>query len=789
MCAHISGGPDTPATKVIVDSDVTLCVAGPGFGKSFWLHQANAAWQQDDTAISIAAVCCKGQSVAESLQFALQKECLTNSDVLSAWLKQPVHLRQPEDRALGIFIDDLQCCEDPEKYTYLTQLIDFLGPQDRIFICSAVMADIPLMRWQGHRRVLCLQEPELVAASAGEWPLFQAMKQHNWNPAALRSQTFSYFKNVLIADSCDIDSGDLARLSCFTELSDSLWNSVRVGNKSLFDMWQKYRFIYPQEGHPDRYQWIPQAQEYWHSLLRLKRSEKAGLLSAAGNYWLRHGHFNLLINTLSDDQEPVLTEENIIVPLVIAMIFTRRFHQAEYVIEQAEASAEGQQLAAVLQVLKDTLSLFLNSQQDGAEHVDIREPSDSKNEVIHCLERLLQAYRIFSSGDLDEAARLSQDTYQYMVQREQHYLAGLTKMLVIACDKYRGYMVQAGQQLAAEFRRCTDDASDPVWQNFSAGMVILYYEQNNLDKARELCERAMPHINSACSTEVITHFYLYYSRILHLSGDTHKSQSYLNQLQRLLSLGNYPRYTSKMVAEKMRQAYVEDDRKRADYLADKYSLDESHRLQTSASLDCHDWRSQGWGYYLSMQQQYSQAVGQLENLRCRLLDAGHLFRASVTEAQISGITWLSGDQRTAADMLRKSIDFYGWLHFNRSLFDEAPGVLLVLRNLIENAEVKPPAIFLKMFSTLIFPEDKTEDAEAEKRFSSLTGKEKLVVKLLATGRSNQEIAEESGISESTVKWHLKNIYRKLGMESRSAVVAYIHSVRSLTRQLMEKSPG
>jgi len=63
------------------------------------------------------------------------------------------------------------------------------------------------------------------------------------------------------------------------------------------------------------------------------------------------------------------------------------------------------------------------------------------------------------------------------------------------------------------------------------------------------------------------------------------------------------------------------------------------------------------------------------------------------------------------------------------------------------------------------------------------------VKLLATGRSNQEIAEESGISESTVKWHLKNIYRKLGMESRSAVVAYIHSVRSLTRQLMEKSPG
>jgi DNA-binding NarL/FixJ family response regulator len=48
----------------------------------------------------------------------------------------------------------------------------------------------------------------------------------------------------------------------------------------------------------------------------------------------------------------------------------------------------------------------------------------------------------------------------------------------------------------------------------------------------------------------------------------------------------------------------------------------------------------------------------------------------------------------------------------------------------------------------------------------LTPREQLMVRMLAKGLRNREIGDELHISEGTVKSHLHNLYRKLGVESR-----------------------
>ena len=48
----------------------------------------------------------------------------------------------------------------------------------------------------------------------------------------------------------------------------------------------------------------------------------------------------------------------------------------------------------------------------------------------------------------------------------------------------------------------------------------------------------------------------------------------------------------------------------------------------------------------------------------------------------------------------------------------------------------------------------------------LSPQELRVLRLLAAGRSNTAIAQELVISTNTVKTHVKNIYRKLGISSR-----------------------
>jgi DNA-binding CsgD family transcriptional regulator len=54
----------------------------------------------------------------------------------------------------------------------------------------------------------------------------------------------------------------------------------------------------------------------------------------------------------------------------------------------------------------------------------------------------------------------------------------------------------------------------------------------------------------------------------------------------------------------------------------------------------------------------------------------------------------------------------------------------------------------------------------------LSKRELEVLRLVASGRSNREIAATLVISEHTVARHLQNIYSKLGLSSRSAATAF-----------------
>ncbi len=60
----------------------------------------------------------------------------------------------------------------------------------------------------------------------------------------------------------------------------------------------------------------------------------------------------------------------------------------------------------------------------------------------------------------------------------------------------------------------------------------------------------------------------------------------------------------------------------------------------------------------------------------------------------------------------------------------------------------------------------------ETRFEEVTDRERDVVRLVAQGRSNQEIAQELVISEKTVKTHVSNILTKLQLEDRTQLAIY-----------------
>ena len=57
----------------------------------------------------------------------------------------------------------------------------------------------------------------------------------------------------------------------------------------------------------------------------------------------------------------------------------------------------------------------------------------------------------------------------------------------------------------------------------------------------------------------------------------------------------------------------------------------------------------------------------------------------------------------------------------------------------------------------------------------LSEQELRVLGLIVAGKTNREIADELVISVGTAKWHVHNIYQKLGVGSRAEAIARVHA--------------
>jgi DNA-binding NarL/FixJ family response regulator len=68
------------------------------------------------------------------------------------------------------------------------------------------------------------------------------------------------------------------------------------------------------------------------------------------------------------------------------------------------------------------------------------------------------------------------------------------------------------------------------------------------------------------------------------------------------------------------------------------------------------------------------------------------------------------------------------------------------------------------------------EEELRRRSSGLTAREVEVLQLVAAGLSNAEIAERLVLSQRTVHAHLRSVFDKLGVNTRTAAV---HAVASL----------
>ena len=132
----------------------------------------------------------------------------------------------------------------------------------------------------------------------------------------------------------------------------------------------------------------------------------------------------------------------------------------------------------------------------------------------------------------------------------------------------------------------------------------------------------------------------------------------------------------------------------------------------------------------------------------------------------------STDERDLVESLRSGA--HGYL-----LKDMDPDSLVIaLRDIVDGKTVVAPTLAPVLAKVVQgnFP----ELDEGNSPFEHLTPRETEILSLLAEGQSNKVIARNLGISDGTVKLHVKAILRKLNIHSRveAAVLAVEHGLKN-----------
>jgi LuxR family maltose regulon positive regulatory protein len=116
--------------------------------------------------------------------------------------------------------------------------------------------------------------------------------------------------------------------------------------------------------------------------------------------------------------------------------------------------------------------------------------------------------------------------------------------------------------------------------------------------------------------------------------------------------------------------------------------------------------------------------------------------------------------------------------FVRPFLDFGSGSALLLALVLNTSNLTAGAqMFIKQVLRFMENEDAAQKFPHKAELTtlstaaSITAREQHVMRLIAAGLSNREIAVQLSLAESTVKTHLKNIYHKLGVNSRTRAIA------------------
>jgi LuxR family maltose regulon positive regulatory protein len=313
------------------------------------------------------------------------------------------------------------------------------------------------------------------------------------------------------------------------------------------------------------------------------------------------------------------------------------------------------------------------------------------------------------------------------------------------------------------------------------------YEQGPLDEAEAWVIDRVPLISSGAMLDCVWSTYFVISRVATARLNFERARTLLERAENLGVARDWGRLSAGAIAEQARLC-LNDGRldeaaacvDRLERLARKYP---APRPSAWSEIEwCHKLAR---AHLLGQQARPDEAISILQQLQREAEATQHRQFLICIAIHLSAVQLSAGKVAEAVGRFRRVLTACAAAGLYQTVLDERPLISDLLRTTQESGNIKTdliPYVDRLVAGLQQGGQDRLAPTSGARILSALSRRETGILKLIAEGLSNKEIARSLDIGPETVKSHLKSVFTKLGVERRAQAVSRAQTLGLVTTQ-------
>jgi LuxR family maltose regulon positive regulatory protein len=323
------------------------------------------------------------------------------------------------------------------------------------------------------------------------------------------------------------------------------------------------------------------------------------------------------------------------------------------------------------------------------------------------------------------------------------------------------------------------------------------YELNDIDAACQLLEPRIGVLERVSLPEIVLRAFTVLSNAHWLAGRRADSCAWLDRLESYAQRYGCARVLAEALVLRLRRHLQQAETERANSVLERVAaLDALHSGTVSASADkIHFAAARACVEMCLHTGDFAGVANRLDALIARAEESGQRLMAATLQLQLATAHQGLGNDQAAARAFAHAMRRGHALGLVRTLLDAVTGAPGMFAVLADRTLVDPVLAFYVerlLAAHASAPTSRVAEAAACAApcpIDSLSEREREIVALLAQAMSNKKIATVLNVSAETVKWHLKNIYVKLGVGGRGGAAARFRDLSAMEASVASRIGG